>query len=91
MHAILMSPAMPNLRRSTKYSEEAAPHATAEFLSLLEGLSDQQRSIVALRCIGEFTPSEIAEVLHTSPGSVRVQLHRAHAHLRNDMENLDDQ
>lgn len=59
-----------------------APPIVAEFLALLDGLSTQQRAIVALRYTGGFTPTEIAELLDTSPGAVRVQLHRAHAALR---------
>lgn len=60
--------------------------STVEFLSQLDGLSDQQRAIVVLRYVGMFTPTEIADVLHTSPGSVRVQLHRAHQKLRPSLE-----
>ena len=54
----------------------------AEFLGLLDGLSEQQRACVALRYVGEYTSSEIGELLGTSASSVRVQLHRAHAALR---------
>lgn len=57
--------------------------SVAEFLSLLGDLSPQQRACVALRYVGEYTSSEIGEVLGTSAGTVRVQLHRAHASLRN--------
>ena len=54
----------------------------AEFLGLLAGLSAQQRACVALRYVGEYTSVEIAEILGTSAGTVRVQLNRAHATLR---------
>jgi RNA polymerase sigma factor (sigma-70 family) len=54
----------------------------AEFLALLSDLTVQQRQIVVLRYIGQFTAPEIAEVLDSSAGSVRVQLHRAHNALR---------
>lgn len=54
----------------------------AEFLDLLESLSDQQRTVVILRYAGGFKPTEIAELLETTPGTVRVQLHRAHRNLR---------
>ena len=54
-----------------------------EFLSQLDGLSDQQRLIVVLRYVGDYRPTEIAELIESTPGSVRVQLHRAHDHLRN--------
>ncbi len=59
------------------------------FLSQLDGLSDQQRAIVVLRYVGQFRPAEIADLLNTSPGSVRVQLHRAHTHLRSVLEESD--
>ncbi|MDH3295825.1 MAG: RNA polymerase sigma factor [Acidimicrobiia bacterium] len=54
----------------------------AEFLDQLGSLSDQQRTIVVLRYAGGYTPADIAEILGTSANVVRVQLHRAHAHLR---------
>ena len=57
-----------------------------EFLDQLSSLSDQQRAVVVLRYSGGFTPSEIAEIVGTSPNAVRVQLHRAHAHLRERIE-----
>lgn len=53
-----------------------------DFLDLLDTLSAQQRAVVVLRYAGGFKPSEIAGLLDTSPGTIRVQLHRAHAHLR---------
>ena len=56
--------------------------SVAEFLGLLADLSPQQRACVALRYIGECTSPEIGELLGTSAGTVRVQLHRAHAALR---------
>lgn len=54
-----------------------------EFMDQLQTLSDQQRTVVVLRYAGGFKPAEIAELLGTSSGTVRVQLHRAHEHLRN--------
>ena len=56
--------------------------SVAEFLGLLIDLSPQQRACVALRYVGEYTSHEIGELLGTSAGTVRVQLHRAHAALR---------
>ena len=56
--------------------------SVAEFLGLLAELSPQQRACVALRYVGEYTSPEIGELLGTSAGTVRVQLHRAHAALR---------
>jgi RNA polymerase sigma factor (sigma-70 family) len=63
-----------------------ADGSLVEFLSLLGTLSEQQRAAVVLRYAGGFKPTEIAELLDTSPGTIRVQLHRAHAHLRERME-----
>jgi RNA polymerase sigma factor (sigma-70 family) len=59
-----------------------ADGSVAEFLGLLAGLSAQQRACVALRYVGEYSSAEIGEILGTSAGTVRVQLHRAHASLR---------
>ncbi|MCB0997511.1 MAG: sigma-70 family RNA polymerase sigma factor [Acidimicrobiales bacterium] len=63
--------------------------SVVEFVSQLQALSGQQRAVVVLRYVGGLTPAEIAEALGTSSGSVRVQLHRAHHRLRNDLEVLD--
>lgn len=58
----------------------------AEFLDMLGTLSEQQRTVVVLRYAGGFKPTEIAKLLETTPGTVRVQLHRAHEHLRERIE-----
>ncbi len=65
------------------------PHldsSLVDFLDLLGSLSEQQREVVVLRYAGGFTPTEIAELLDTTPGSVRVQLHRAHQRLREGID-----
>ena len=64
----------------------------AEFLAMLGDLTTQQRQIVVLRYVGQFNAAEIADVLDSSAGSVRVQLHRAHATLRDSLTegNRDD-
>ena len=61
---------------------DATDGSVAEFLGLLAELSPQQRACVALRYVGKYTSPEIGELLGTSAGTVRVQLHRAHAALR---------
>lgn len=61
-------------------------HSLAEFLDLLQTLSEQQRAVVVLRYAGGLGPADIAELLGTSPGTIRVQLHRAHHHLREGMD-----
>lgn len=60
-----------------------------EFLGQLQLLSEQQRAVVVLRYVGRMPPAEIADVLGTTAGTVRVQLHRAHAALRVTMEDQD--
>ena len=60
-----------------------------EFLDLLGGLSRQQRACVALRYVGEYTAVEIGELLGTSAGTVRVQLSRAHAVLRDSIREAE--
>lgn len=57
-----------------------------DLLSMLDGLTRQQRACVVLRYVGGFTGPEIAELLGTSAGTVRVQLHRAHETLRATLE-----
>jgi RNA polymerase sigma-70 factor, ECF subfamily len=63
--------------------------SVAEFLSLLSELSPQQRACIALRYVGKFTSAEIGELLGTTAGTVRVQLHRAHAALRHSIMEAD--
>lgn len=60
--------------------------SVVELLSLLDALTRQQRACVVLRYVGGFTSPEIADLLDTSPGTVRVQLHRAHETLRTSLE-----
>jgi RNA polymerase sigma factor (sigma-70 family) len=59
--------------------------SVAEFLGLLADLSPQQRACVALRYVGGYTSPEIGALLGTSAGTVRVQLNRAHAVLRDSI------
>lgn len=60
-----------------------------EFFDLLGGLSRQQRACVALRYVGGYTSVEIGELLGTSAGTVRVQLSRAHAALRDSIREAE--
>ena len=53
-----------------------------EMLSALDGLSAQQKAVIMLRYVAGLKPAVIADVLDTSPGTVRVQLHRAHEILK---------
>ena len=71
---------------------EGSPPPTGsltEFLGLLADLSPQQRACVALRYVGKYTSPEIGEILGTSAGTVRVQLHRAHAALRHTIREAE--
>ncbi len=63
--------------------------SVAEFLGLLADLSPQQRACVVLRYVGQYTSPEIGELLGTSAGTVRVQLHRAHAALRHTIREAE--
>ncbi len=54
----------------------------ADVVAMLHELPEQQRAIVALRHVAGLRPAEIADVLETTPGNVRVQLHHAHRTLR---------
>ncbi len=67
-------------------TDERIEPSSAEFLALLGALSEQQRACVALRYTGGFTSEEIATLIGSSPGTVRVQLHRAHATLRAELD-----
>jgi DNA-directed RNA polymerase specialized sigma24 family protein len=60
----------------------ASTGSVAEFVGLLAELSPQQRACVVLRYVGEYTSPEIGELLGTTATTVRVQLNRAHAALR---------
>jgi DNA-directed RNA polymerase specialized sigma24 family protein len=64
--------------------------STAEFLGLLDGLSQQQRACVSLRYVGGYKPVEIGELLGTSAGTIRVQLSRAHAVLRDMLREAEN-
>ena len=80
-------------RRVTPLVPDLAGDASAplgEFLALLDGLPAQQRACIALRYVGRFTPAEIAELIDTTPGTVRVQLHRAHRALRASIDQEAD-
>jgi RNA polymerase sigma factor (sigma-70 family) len=66
-------------------SSTPATESLAEFLALLADLSPQQRACVALRYVGRYTSPEIGALLGTSAGTVRVQLNRAHAALRDSI------
>lgn len=55
----------------------ALESATMAFLLALEVLDERQRAVLVLRDVFGMTGPEVAAVLDTSPGNVRVVLHRA--------------
>jgi RNA polymerase sigma factor (sigma-70 family) len=63
--------------------------SSAEFDSLLGGLTGQQRACVVLRFVGGMDTPAIASALNTSTTTVRVQLHRARAVLRRTLKGAD--
>jgi RNA polymerase sigma-70 factor (ECF subfamily) len=78
---LLAARSRPDDLRPSEASTPARGSVT-EFLGLLADLSPQQRACIALRYVGGYTSSEIGELLGTTAATVRVQLHRAHAALR---------
>ena len=75
-------------RRAANDGRERSELGTsmAEFLSLLDPLSDQQRACIVLRYAAQLDTAGIASALGTSEGTVRVQLHRAHTTLRRTLK-----
>jgi len=73
-------------------SVEGALGGSAEALELLDALgqvSDRQRRVLVLRYVGGYSAVEIARLLDTSAGSVRVSLLRARRTLRSLLEDHD--
>lgn len=77
-------------RRSTSrdlpMDDTASDPSLVEFLDDLQSLTPQQRRCIVLRYLGGYPPREIATMLGTSSGVVRVQLHHAHRSLRSELE-----
>lgn len=79
-------PSLADMEQAEDRTAADVDSSLAEFLDLLGSLSEQQRTVVILRYAGGFKPTEIAGLMETTPGTVRVQLHRAHRHLRERIE-----
>ena len=62
------------------------PDTPFPLLEGLRALSDRQRACVVLRYYGGFSSNEIAKVVGSSPGVVRVQLTRGRRQLRRYLE-----
>ena len=52
----------------------------------IEELPERQRTVIAMRDIGGFSPEEVCEALDLSDGNQRVLLHRARAKVREAIE-----
>ena len=65
-------------------SEEAVPDMCekSDVLTLLDGLSEKERSIIILSVFEDYNSNEIAEILGMKPGSVRSALSRLLTKLR---------
>ncbi|MCP3854497.1 MAG: RNA polymerase sigma factor [Actinomycetia bacterium] len=62
------------------------PEPAWELAEALSHLSELQRRCVVLRHVGGFSAEEIAALVDSTPGSVRVQIHRGLHNLRRLME-----
>jgi RNA polymerase sigma-70 factor (ECF subfamily) len=68
-------------------SEDTHPETIHLVQSVLEKLSQKEREIIQLRFYQELTFEEIAKVLSTSVGNVKVRIHRAIKKLKEMMPN----
>lgn len=67
--------------------EEALDHVlTGEVLSALERLTEDQRTVLALRIIGDLSLEQTAKVMKRRPGAVKALQHRAILALRREIE-----
>ena len=60
-----------------------------EFFGLLGSLNSQQKACIVLRYVTQLDNAGIADALGMREGTVRVQLHRAHAVLRRTLKEAD--
>ncbi|MCE5223298.1 RNA polymerase sigma factor [bacterium] len=68
-------------------SEDTHPETIHLVQSVLEQLSQKEKEIIQLRFYQELTFEEIAKVLSTSVGNVKVRIHRAIKKLKEMMPN----
>lgn len=68
-------------------SEDTHPETIKLVQSILEQLSQKEREIIQLRFYQELTFEEIAKVLSTTVGNVKVRIHRAIKKLKEMMPN----
>ena len=65
---------------------EAAAEIGDEVMAALARLPDEQRAVVVLRYLLEYTPGEIAKMLELPRGTVNSRLRRALDRLENELE-----
>lgn len=61
------------------------PRVEPRLNSALEALPVQQRAVVVLACVFDWSQKEIAEALQIRPGTVKSRLHRGLARLREEL------
>jgi RNA polymerase sigma-70 factor (ECF subfamily) len=66
------------------------PAVAIDLVRALQQLTEQQRACVVLKDVAGLSSPEIARALHTSAGTVRVQLFRSRRALRHLLEAADD-
>ena len=64
----------------------AAVGAVSRVDDLLAALTARQRAVIVLRFYEDLTVDEIAQTMHTRPGTVKSLLHRSLARLREELE-----
>ena len=75
---------------ATSGTDPDLPDAAIDLVRALRRLSEQQRACLVLREVAGLSAAEIADALHTSPGTVRVQIFRSRRVLRTLLEDHDD-
>lgn len=63
-------------------SPDMLPDEVVALLDALARLHETDRQVVILALVAGFSSSDLARIVHVSPGAVRVRLHRARRRLR---------
>jgi RNA polymerase sigma-70 factor (ECF subfamily) len=75
---------------STNPADRATlPDDAVALIDALDRLGPRDRQIVVLSIVGGWPAADIGRLTNAAPGTVRVQLHRAKARLRNLLEDHD--
>jgi RNA polymerase sigma-70 factor (ECF subfamily) len=75
---------------ATSGTDPDLPDDAIDLVRALRRLSEQQRACLVLRDVAGLSAAEIADALHTSPGTVRMQIFRSRRVLRALLEDHDD-